>query len=78
MKQPVKNSNEPEHMANDGAAKQVEYLCKLGLEFHRKGQLAHAQKVYEDVLNLQPNHFDALHMLGVIAAQAENTCRQWS
>lgn len=72
MKQPVKNSNEPEHMANDGAAKQVENLCKLGLEIHRKGRLAHAQKVYEDVLNLQPNHFDALHMLGVIAAQAEN------
>jgi tetratricopeptide (TPR) repeat protein len=40
--------------------------------FHQRGQLATAQALYEDILRVQPRHFDALHLLGVIAAQTKN------
>lgn len=36
------------------------------------GQLAQAHAIYHQVLKLQPNHFDALHMLGVLAGQTKN------
>jgi tetratricopeptide (TPR) repeat protein len=40
-----------------------------GFALHQQGKLAEAQRIYEEVLQQQPNHFDALHMLGVIALQ---------
>ncbi|MGY4572963.1 O-linked N-acetylglucosamine transferase family protein [Bradyrhizobium sp. USDA 3256] len=36
---------------------------------HQRGQLAAAEKIYEDMLRQQPNNFDALHLLGLISAQ---------
>src|SRR5262245_48806790 len=36
---------------------------------HRKGDLSAAQAAYEEILELQPAHFDALHLAGVIAIQ---------
>lgn len=39
------------------------------LTLHQQGRLALAQTLYEQVLEVQPRHFDALHLLGVIAAQ---------
>ena len=40
-----------------------------GLALHRQGKLADAERCYGDVLQWQPDHFDALHLLGVIARQ---------
>jgi tetratricopeptide (TPR) repeat protein/ADP-heptose:LPS heptosyltransferase len=39
---------------------------------HRDGRLAQAQTLYQEILNLEPRHVDALHLLGVIAAQTKN------
>jgi tetratricopeptide (TPR) repeat protein len=39
---------------------------------HRQGQLTRAQRIYEDILQAQPRHFDALHLLGIIAAVTGN------
>jgi len=36
---------------------------------HQQGRLADAERVYNEVLRRQPGHFDALHRLGVLAAQ---------
>ncbi|MBR1160270.1 tetratricopeptide repeat protein [Bradyrhizobium elkanii] len=36
---------------------------------HQRGQLAAAEKIYEDILRQQPNNFDALHLLGLVSAQ---------
>jgi len=43
-----------------------------GLGFHKQGLLAEAKLIYERILVTQPNHFDALHLLGVIALQTKN------
>jgi tetratricopeptide (TPR) repeat protein len=40
--------------------------------FHQRGQLLEARTVYEEILDLHPKNFDALHLLGVVAAQMQN------
>ena len=37
--------------------------------FHQRGRLLEAERLYEAILEVHPQHFDALHLLGVIAAQ---------
>lgn len=36
---------------------------------HQQGRLARAERMYRDILKLDANHVDALHLSGVIAAQ---------
>ena len=43
-----------------------------GLSSHQLGQFTQAMTAYEQVLSKQPKHFDALHLLGVVAAQTNN------
>jgi len=43
-----------------------------GFALHQQGLLVQAQRLYEEILAQQPRHFDALHLLGVIAAQTKN------
>lgn len=42
--------------------------CAVAL--HQRGELAQARAIYQDILRAQPHHFDALHMLGVLAAMS--------
>ncbi len=42
---------------------------------HQQGRLADAERIYGDVLRQQPKHFEALHRLGIIAAQTGRTER---
>jgi tetratricopeptide (TPR) repeat protein len=42
-----------------------------GLALHQQGQLAGARSIYEEILRGHPDHHDALHLLGVIAAQSK-------
>jgi tetratricopeptide (TPR) repeat protein len=42
---------------------------RQALALHQRGQLAQAQRKYEEILDIQPRHFDALNLLGVIALQ---------
>jgi tetratricopeptide (TPR) repeat protein len=46
-----------------------------GLSFHQQGQLNMAQQRYTQVLQLQPQHFDALHLMGVLASQTQQPQR---
>jgi protein O-GlcNAc transferase len=43
---------------------------ELALKQHGAGDLQEAEQLYRQILWSQPRHFDALHMLGVIAHQA--------
>ncbi len=47
----------------------TEILIKQAISFHQQGNLVDAEAVYKKVLNVDPNDFDALHMLGIINAQ---------
>ncbi|WP_395055252.1 tetratricopeptide repeat protein [Polaromonas sp.] len=51
---------------------QAQASLALGLALHQQGQLTEARASYLQVLKLQPRHFDAMHLLGVIAAQTRN------
>ncbi len=42
------------------------------LSLHQNGHLPQAKTLYEEILVAHPNHFDALHLLGVIAHQNKN------
>ncbi len=44
-------------------------MLQAALRQHRDGKLRQAEKKYRQVLVAQPGHFDATHMLGVVAFQ---------
>ncbi len=52
---------------------QTDTLFQQALALHQQGQLHNAATLYQQVLRLHPNHFDALHLLGVITAQSGQT-----
>jgi protein O-GlcNAc transferase len=58
-------------MEQKAAALQSKF--RQGLALHRQGDLAAAERIYQEILEQQPQHFDAQHMLGVIALQTRRT-----
>ncbi|HEX9468170.1 MAG TPA: tetratricopeptide repeat protein, partial [Bradyrhizobium sp.] len=48
---------------------------RQGLALHRQGDLAAAERIYLEVLQREPQHFDSLHMLAVVALQTGRTER---
>ena len=51
---------------------QIKTTLGQALAFHQQGQLVQAQTHYEEVLQLQADNFDALHLSGVAASQSKN------
>src|SRR5262249_40594394 len=43
---------------------------RLAIGHHRAGRLADADRLYREILSTDPAHADALHGLGIVAAQA--------
>jgi len=43
-----------------------------GVKLHRAGQLADAEQIYNRILAMLPDHFDCLHLLGLIFLQRGN------
>ena len=58
--------------AQNPAAVALQDKFNHGVALHQQGRLADAERIYRDVLRLQPNHFDALNLLGVIALQTRH------
>src|SRR5271168_2480050 len=50
----------------------VTSLFAEGLALHQAGRLADAEKIYYQIIEMQPDHFDSLHLLGVIFYQRES------
>jgi protein O-GlcNAc transferase len=55
---------------NNLASPTVDRLLKQAKAHHCLGQLSQAEALYRQILQLSPNHRDALHLLGVTAHQA--------
>jgi len=43
---------------------------QTAIRFHQAGNLAEAERIYREILKLDPRHADSMHLLGVIAFQA--------
>jgi hypothetical protein len=69
MPQPNGVSSPPERTD----ANAIDFKFDQGLALHHQGKLSDAERAYAEVLQHQPNHFDALHLLGVIALQTRRT-----
>jgi tetratricopeptide (TPR) repeat protein len=61
--------------ARDPAAVALQAKFNRGLALHQQGRLTDAERIYGEVLRQKPNHFDALHLLGVISLQTRRTER---
>jgi tetratricopeptide (TPR) repeat protein len=48
---------------------QVATLIQQGLAAHQQGRLKEAQAIYEQILAIQPHHFDALQLSGTLSVQ---------
>jgi protein O-GlcNAc transferase len=51
------------------AARRIEATFALAARQHRAGQLQDAERLYREILQTDPRHADALHLLGVLAHQ---------
>lgn len=51
------------------AKPQLQSRLQAAITHHQQGRLREAKALYEEVLRAQPGHADALHLLGVMAAQ---------
>lgn len=64
--------NSPSEPPAATAALTVQAKLQQALALHQKGCLPEAEAIYLDILSDQPKHADALHLLGVVAAQTNN------
>jgi predicted O-linked N-acetylglucosamine transferase (SPINDLY family) len=53
----------------------IDSMFSRAMGLHQSGKISEAHPLYEEILALQPNHFDALHLLGVIYIQLKNPHR---
>jgi protein O-GlcNAc transferase len=44
----------------------------IAIQHHRDGRLRAAEEIYRQILQVEPTHADALHLLGIVNAQAGN------
>ena len=58
--------------ADNASAVQAGLKLNEGIALHQQGRLQEAVTVYSDILKIQPRHFDAIHLLGVIANEFQN------
>lgn len=53
------------------AAQTIEQAFQQAVELHRTGHLPEAEQLYQGILQVQPNHAEANHNMGVLAVQAK-------
>jgi Tfp pilus assembly protein PilF len=67
--------NKTSQIVTKRAVGELPGILAEAIALHRSGRLASARANYEAILEVQPGHFDALHLLGVIAAQTKEPAR---
>src|SRR6266436_4157129 len=67
------SSGTPYHAANLGGGRDgmfdIQQALERGRELHQAGRLNEAEGLYRQILAVDPNHADGLHLLGVMAHQ---------
>jgi protein O-GlcNAc transferase len=53
-------------------ADEVFQALQRATAFHQRGMLTEAERSYRGILETDPDHFDALHLLGVVRLQQQN------
>ena len=65
----------PQHQEPTDPKQARQHLAELlqtGLALYQQGRLTEARSIYQAVLTQSPKHFEALHLLGVIAGQTQD------
>jgi tetratricopeptide (TPR) repeat protein len=65
----VSEDGQPKPPPDPASPASVQEKLRQGLAMHQHGRLVEAEHCYEEVLRSAPKHFDALHLLGVLALQ---------
>ena len=63
------SSKSPKALKSKSVSDSIGVKFQQAFAAHQKGVLTEAQALYEEILKKHPDHFDALHLLGVIAHQ---------
>lgn len=58
--------------ADNASAVQAQLKLNEAIALHQQGRLQEAVTLYSDILKIQPRHFDAIHLLGVVASEFKN------
>ncbi len=53
-------------------ANQISELVQKGVQLHQAGQVQEAETIYRQVLDIDPDHADANHLLGVLLSRVGN------
>jgi tetratricopeptide (TPR) repeat protein len=53
----------------DSKAERLKTLFSTAISFHQRGEGEKARVIYEQIIKLDPAHSEALHLLGLVAAQ---------
>ena len=60
-------------MDDIGRTTAIPQAIKIAIEHHQSGRLPQAEVIYRQILQVEPDHSDALHLLGMIAHQMGKT-----
>lgn len=61
-----------EALAENESGLDIDREFQKARQFHQAGRLEEAQSIYREILEVNPNHADTLHLLGVMAYQSED------
>jgi tetratricopeptide (TPR) repeat protein len=56
-------------MAADQPSLGLEEMLDQAIGFHQQGRIVEAERLYRQVLNASPEHFDGRHLLGMLRSQ---------
>jgi tetratricopeptide (TPR) repeat protein len=73
MSHPPKNAKRklPSPLKTSQNNRKILTLIDQSLAFHQMGKYGDAKLLYEKVLSLEPNHFDAIQLLGALSVQTK-------
>ena len=70
MKKALRNTHKKRSVIPSSKVNDLQSKLGEAVTFHTAGSLNRAQEIYQEILQFQPNHLDALHLSGVVALQS--------